>query len=153
MYKFRNSTDEEEKNNYAGFGKWVYGTNATEEKYALFFGKVRTLFGVNDSISEDWECMYNYNITAEDEQGNKLYFSIYHGPRGSSIATPFRDELPPDYAKAKAELIELINNAEPADYEWEGVYEDIPVNIKYTVKDGKAYVESEFPEDFEDFEM
>lgn len=149
MYKFRNSTVEERKNSQACCGQWVYGSGASERKYALFFGKVRTLFGVNDSISEDWENMYSYNITAEDEQGNKLYLEIYHGPGGPSIATPFDKELPPDYEKAKAELIELISNAEPADYEWEGVYEDVPVNIKYIVKDGVAHVESEFPEDFE----
>ena len=39
-------------------------------------------------------------------------------------------------------------SAQPADYVHESVYEDIPVNITYTVKDGKAMVDSSFPEDF-----
>ncbi|MDE6775803.1 MAG: hypothetical protein K2J37_05865 [Ruminococcus sp.] len=151
MYKFRISTDEELKDNFAGGGECVYGLAATEEKFALFFGKVRRLFGENDSFSDDWENMYNYDITAEDEQGNKLYFSVYHGSGGSSIGTPFSDELPPDYQQAKKELIEYIESAEPVDYVHDSVYYDVPVNVRYTVKDGKAYVESEFPEDMEDF--
>ena len=51
---------------------------------------------------------------------------------------------------AKA-LIEYIESAEPVDYVWESVYYDIPANVTYTVKDGKASVKSEFPEDMEDF--
>ena len=43
-------------------------------------------------------------------------------------------------------LLELIENTEPADYEWESVYEDIPANVKYIVKDGKATIESEISE-------
>ncbi|MDE5570145.1 MAG: hypothetical protein K2I82_05770 [Ruminococcus sp.] len=151
MYKFRISTDEELKDNCARYGELVYGLRATEEKFALFFGKVRRLFGENDSFSDDWEYMYHYHITAEDEQGNKLYFWVYHGSGGSSVGTPFSDELPPDYQQAKKELIEYIESAEPIDYVWEGCYYDIPDNIKYTVKDGKVYVEHDFPEDM-DFE-
>ena len=44
---------------------------------------------------------------------------------------------------AANELIAFIESAEPSDYVWEGIYEDIPVNVKYAVKDGKAYTESE----------
>lgn len=150
MYKFRNSTDEERKNSNVGYGDCIYEV-PDDKQYALFFGNVRTLFGENDSITDDWECMYTYPITAEDENGNKLYFEIYHGSGGSSISTPYSGELPPNYKQAKEELLELIENTLPADYVWEGVYEDIPENIKYTVKDGKAYVEHDFPEDM-DFE-
>ena len=153
MYKFRVSTKEE--NNNAGFGKWIYGAGVFgEEPYALFFGKVRRRFGENDTFSDDWENMYSYEITAEDENGNKLYFEIYHGPGGPSIGTPFSGELPPEYQQAKKELIEYIESAEPVDYVHESVYYDIPVNVKYTVKNGKATVESVFPEemDFENIE-
>lgn len=149
MYKFRNSTDEERKENPVHCGRWIY-ENASDEKYALFFGKVRNRFGVNDSISPDWEMMYSYNITAEDENGNKFFFDVYHGAGGSSIATPL-DKLTPDYESAQEALIDYIESAEPSDYVWQGVYEDIPVNITYTVKDGKAVIESEFPENMEDF--
>lgn len=149
MYTFRVSVPED--NNNAGFGEWVYGVGATEEKYALFFGKVRARFGDNDSFSDDWESMYSYKITVEDEQGNKFFFEIYHGAGGSSIGTPFSDELPPDYQQAEKALLEYIESATPVDYVWESVYYDIPVNVRYTVKDGVAKVESEFPENMEDF--
>lgn len=149
MYKFKNSTDEERKNCCMNGGEWIYGISP-EEQYALFFGKVRTLFGINDSISDDWENMYYYHITAEDENGNKLYFVIYHGCGGPSIEMPFPEDLSSEYEQAKTELIELIENAEPSDYVWEGCY-DFIANIKYTIKDGKAYVEYEYPEDMEDF--
>ena len=53
-YTFRNSTPEEQKENPMHSGRWIYG-GVREEVFALFFGKVRRLFGVNDSISDDWE--------------------------------------------------------------------------------------------------
>lgn len=149
-YTFRNSTEEEREENSVHCGRWVYGLNAGDEQYALFFGKVRNRFGVNDSISTDWEMMYSYPVTVEDDSGNRFFFEIYHGAGGSSIATP-SEELTPDYEQAQEALIDYIESAEPVDYVWQGVYEDIPVNVTYTVKDCKAFIESEFPEDMEDF--
>ena len=150
-YTFRNSTNEEIKENFAGYGMAIYDVVLSEEIYALFFGKVRSRFGVNDSISTDWEMMYSYPVTVEDENGNKFFFHVYHGAGGSSIGTPC-EELTPEYESAKKALIEYIESAEPVDYVWEGVYEDIPVNITYTVKDGKTRVDSEFPEGMYDDE-
>ncbi|MBD5159519.1 MAG: hypothetical protein HDT23_04675 [Ruminococcus sp.] len=148
-YTFRVSTDEEIKENPVHCGRWIY-ENASDEKYALFFGKVRSRFGVNDSISPDWEMMYSYPVTVGDDSGNKFFFDVYHGAGGSSIATPL-DKLTPEYESAEKALIDYIESAEPSDYVWQGVYEDIPVNITYTVRDGKAFIESEFPENMEDF--
>lgn len=144
MYKFRNSTAEEQKENPMHSGEWIYG-NKGDETFALFFGKVRRLFGVNDSISEDWEMMYSYPVTAEDENGNKFFFEVYHGSGGPSLATPLH-ELTQEYEKTAEALIEYIESAEPADYVHDSVYYDIPVKVRYTVKDGKAYIESEFPD-------
>lgn len=155
-YTFRNSTDEEIKENLAGYGEWIYGV-VPEGIFALFFVKVRSRFGVNDSISTDWKWMYSYPITVEYENGNKFFCRVYHGSGGPSIATPF-DELTSEYRMAVDALIEYIESAKPIDYVWEGVYKDslydnIPVNITYTVKDGKVRVDSEFPaESEEDYE-
>ncbi len=114
MYTFRNATDEERKNGIpTSYGDWIYDNQSREEKYALFFGKVRKLFGVNDSISDDWENMYHYLITAEDENSNKLYFLIYGN--SPAIGVPYSGELTPDYKQAKTELLELIENTLPAD--------------------------------------
>lgn len=149
MYKFRASTESEIKENPMHSGNWIY-ENASDAIYAIFFGKVRRLFGVNDSISKNWEMMYSYPITAEDENGSKFFLEVYHGSGGSSLATPL-EKLTPEYEDVAKALIEYIENAEPVDYVWQGVYEDIPVNITYTVRDGKVRVDSEFPENMEDF--
>lgn len=153
MYKFRIASPEEAKElrKYAYGGEWIYGAT-TEEIYALFLGKVMSRFGKNDSLSDDWENMYSYDVVAEDEQGNELLLEVYHGPGGPSVALPIEssgiDTAP--YKQAMAELVEYIESAEPVDYEHECVYYDIPVNTKYTVKDGIAKVESELPEELMD---
>lgn len=149
MYKFRRATEEERREFHGGTHHiWGYEP-ASENDYALFFGKVITVFGKPDDMSDDWESMYSYLIAAEDEQGNKILLEVYHGPSGSAIGGNDGE----NYTQAAEELGQLILSAEPSDYEWEGVYYDIPVNIRYTVKDGKAYTESSFPDDMdpEDF--
>lgn len=150
MYTFRKIASEEyfeHTKQYTIAGDWVYEVGeAGDETYALFWGKARTLFGEPNQQSADWENMYTYNIEASDGQNEPLYLEIYHGAGGSSVAMPTEDSSVDHaaYRQAKSELIALIESAEPADYVWEGIYEDIPVNIRYTVKDGKATVDSEF---------
>lgn len=149
MYKFRRATEEERKKLHGGthkiWGLWGYGISENED--VLFLGRAMTVFGQPDWIDEDWENMYSYFIVAEDEQDNKIYLEVYHGPSGPAIGGKDGE----NYRQASEELGQLILSAEPADYVWEGCYYDIPDNIKYTVKDGKAYVEHDFPEDM-DFE-
>lgn len=150
MYKFRKSTEEElSALENMGFSKLcsVYDLKGTDEKYALFYGKLRTVFGEPDYTSDDYESMYNYNVMAVGENGESFYLEVYHGPSGASVGgKPFdiSKEQEKVYMNAAGELIALIESAEPSDYIWEGIYADIPVNIKYAVKDGKAYTESEF---------
>lgn len=148
MYKFRRTTEEEKK--LRSFGGLILNPPCNgEEDYALFLGKALTVFGKPDYMSEDWESMYSYLITAEDENGGKLILEVYHGPSGAAIGGDYRSES----AKGAAqELAKLILEAEPSDYEWESVYEDIPVNVKYIVKDGKVNVESSFPKGFEEMD-
>ena len=151
MYTFEKITHEEfwEKATASYGGEWVYQPGeASEETYALFYGKMRTLFGAPDDESESWEEMYNYLLKATDGT-HELYLNVYHGAGGSSNAIPIKGDDLDAYAQAKADLLDLIRQAEPADYVWQGVYEDIPVNTTYTVKDGKATVTSDFGEDFD----
>lgn len=154
MFTFRNATKDEEnemrKVQYGG--EWIYETGtAGEEEYALFLGKVMARFGKSDSLSDDWECMYSYPITAEDENGNKYLVEIYHGSGGPSYSIPIEQSglNVPDYEQAAKELVKFIESAEPADYEWESIYADIPARIKYIIKDGKVTVENEIM-DFEE---
>lgn len=150
MYKFRKSTEEElSAFENMGFSKLcsVYDLKGTDEKYALFYGKLRTVFGEPDYTSDDYESMYSYNVMAVGENGESFYLEVYHGPSGASVGgKPFdiSKEQEKVYMNAAGELIAFIESANPSDYVWEGIYADIPVNIKYAVKDGKAYTESEF---------
>lgn len=141
MYKFRRATEKERERHSGSHKIWGITNDTTvEEDYVLFLGKAMTVFGQPDWIDEDWENMYSYLIVAEEEQGNGIYLEVYNGPSGSAIGG-YDGE---NYKQAAEELAQLILSAEPSDYEWEGCYYDIPMNIKYTVKDGKAYTESEF---------
>lgn len=108
-------------------------------------GQVITLFGQPDSITEDYEDVFSCGVSAEDEAGNVLYLEVYHGPSGPSIGGDPHSE---EHKAAAKELAELICSAQPADYDWEGVYADIPANIRMGVRNGKPYYESEMPEDF-----
>lgn len=150
MYKFRKSTEEELSSlENMGFSKLcsVYDLKGTDEKYALFYGKLRTVFGEPDYTSDDYESMYSYNVMAVGENGESFYLEVYHGSSGASVGgKPFdiSKEQEKVYMNAAGELIAFIESANPSDYVWEGIYADIPVNIKYAVKDGKAYTESEF---------
>lgn len=154
MYTFRKATDEEKKKmtSLMLYGDHVYENGTVgEETFALFFGKVRRVFGEPDYTSKDWENMYSYSLAAEDGQGgDNLLLSVYHGPGGPAVTIPHGTADPDTfrrYKEAEKQLIELIESAEPVDYEWESVYEDIPVNVRYVVKNGKATVESEFGEE------
>lgn len=150
MYTFRKPTEKElSALENKGFSKLcsVYDLKGTDEKYVLFYGKLRTVFGEPDYTSDDYESMYSYNVMAVGENGESFYLEVYHGPSGASVGgKPFdiSKEQEKVYMNAASELIALIESAEPSDYVWEGIYADIPVNIKYAVKDGKAYTESEF---------
>ena len=114
----------------------------------LYLGKVITLFGMPE-LDSDYECMFTVAVAAEDEAGNKLILDVYHGPSGPAIGG-FDTERSLEAAK---ELAELINAAEPSDYDWAGVYEDVPVEIKMGIRNGKPYHKESFPEDMdpEDF--
>lgn len=128
-----------------GFSKIcsVYDLKATDEKFTLFFGKLITLFGEPCYTTADYEDMYSYWITAENGQ-DKIYFEVYHGASGASVGgMPINSDREQGklYQKIAGELIEFIESAEPSDYEWEGIYEDIPVKVKYAVKNGVAFTE------------
>lgn len=140
MYKFRRAT-ENERQLWSGGTHSIYNYGNSDKQFALFLGKAITVFGQPDFMDTDYENMYSYLIVAENEE-DKLYLEIYHGPSGSAIGGKDGE----NYKIASEELAKLILSAEPSDYEWSGVYEDIPVNIKYTIKNGKVSIESEFAE-------
>ncbi len=152
MYKFRKASVEDDKeiiDKMPLCGNWIYNSGGSEQIYALFLGKMIALFGDSGNMSDDWENMYGYQIIAEADNGRQFCIEVYHGPGGPSVSVPdenLEDEYIDDYKQATKELVEYIEKAEPADYVWESVYYDIPANVKYMVKDGRAYVETAISE-------
>ena len=80
MYTFEKITHEEfwEKATASYGGEWVYQPGeAGEETYALFFGKMRTLFGAPNEESEDWENMYTYFLKANVPAGTLYSLGVW----------------------------------------------------------------------------
>lgn len=109
----------------------------TEQESSLFLGQVKTLFGEPDYITENYEEMFSCAIVAKDQDGNRVYLEVYSGASGAAIGGANDDAS----EKAAKELARLIIDAKPTDYDWKGVYNDIPVKIKIGVKNGKPYYE------------
>lgn len=115
------------------------------EYHSLFIGQVLNLFGEADYTTENNEDLYSKAVCAEDKEGNTIYLEVYYGPSGPAIGgADYRDE---EIRKAADELAEVIMAAEPKDFEYKSVYEDLGVTIRMGVKDGKPYYESDFPDD------
>lgn len=141
MYTFKKCDPKEHR---CG-GSNICNIGSSIEAHSCCLGQVITLFGQPDSITGDYEDVFSCAVSAEDEAGNVLYLEIYHGPSGPAIGGDPDSE---EHRAAAKELAELISSAQPADYDWEGVYADIPANIRMGVRNGKPYYESEISEDF-----
>lgn len=117
----------------------------TADKHSLFIGQVIALFGNPEYKSEDNEDLFSQAVSATDKDGNVFYLEVYYGPSGPAI-TGFSDKKSDfgedDYQKAIDELAQYIMDAEPSDFEWVSVYDDIPMTLKMGVKNGKPYYEN-----------
>ena len=116
----------------------------TALKHSLFMGQAITLFGQPDFVQPDYEAMFSTMVSAEDKDGNILYLEVYHGPSGPAIGGNDDEQS----KRAADELASLIENAEPTDYDWEGVYEDFEITIKMGVRNGVPYYEDNSGEVF-----
>ena len=115
----------------------VYDPDQINEKiHAKCIGQLITLFG-EDELTDNYECLYSYGICAKDANGEEL-FLIVSG--NSPVIIGEDDEI---HNRAASELAEMIRSAEPADFEHECIYEDIPVRIKYYVRGGKPGADSD----------
>ena len=137
MYTFKKA----DKSSYTG-GSLIMNVDCPEELYP---SKAITLFGQPDYFTEDYEQLFSTVVSAENGSGKVFYLEIYHGPSGPAIGGGSSEEE----KAAAAELAQLIKGAALSDYEWTGVYADIPVNIRMGVKNGVPYNESDMPEDFD----
>ncbi|MGN0669694.1 MAG: hypothetical protein ACI4JZ_04010 [Oscillospiraceae bacterium] len=114
------------------------------EYHSLFVGQVLSRFGEPDYTTEDNENLFSKAVSAEDKDGNVIYFDVYYGSSGPAIGGDVRDE---ESRKAADALVEYIMSAEPKDFEYTSVYEDFGVTVRMGVESGKPYYISDIPED------
>lgn len=113
------------------------------EYHSLFVGQVLSCFGEPDYVTEDNENLFSKAVWVEDKDGNATYLEVYYGPSGPAIGGDVRDE---ESRKAADALAEYIMAAEPKDFEYKSVYEDLGVTIRMGVENGKPYYISDIPE-------
>lgn len=109
------------------------------EQVALVYGRLRGLFGEPLYEEEDTENQYSYCIIATAEDGKEIVLDAYSGPSGPAIGGHHDEES----RAAAAQLVKYIQQAVPADYEYEGYYMDGPTRIRQGVKNGVPYFEEE----------
>lgn len=155
MCQFRALTQEEASHVNMGGSSNIRSIASITEDYgemcAKIFGNLIALFGQPLYQSPDLENQYDYCIEAKDASGQVLYLNAYSGPSGPAIGGFNGAEV----IQAADELAEFILNAEPADYDYSGIYMDGPCKVEMGVKDGRPYwneCELEVPEgDWENF--
>ena len=146
-FQFRALGEEEAKRAGCPSGAKIRGLGAlNEEAFTLTYGRLLTLFGPPVYEGRDMENQYRFDIEARDEQGGVRFLYAYSGPSGPAVGGG-QEELD---RLAADQLAELVQSAEPSDYDYTGYYLDGPCKIRMGVKGGKAYFEeSEFTD--EDF--
>lgn len=109
------------------------------EDDVLCLGQLKTLFGEPLYTTKDLEDQYAYCILAVTESGKEIYLHVYSGPTGPAIGG--RQEK--DSKEAADALAELIVQAKPSDYEYEGFYFDGPSIVKVGIRNGQPYWQEE----------
>ena len=107
------------------------------EQVALIYGKLKTLFGDPLYEEKDIENQYTYGISTTTEDGRDLFLQVYNGPSGPAIGGQQDEES----KKAAHQLLEMIQQAAPTDYDYVGYYLDGPSRIQEGIKNGVPYHE------------
>ena len=115
----------------------------------LTYGRLQYLFGEPCFSSDDFENAYEYFILCTDEEGNTYQLMAYHGPTGPAIGGDAGD---PKLAEIAKELEDYINTADYVDYDYEGIYHDYDVTVKFGIRNGVPYME-DTEMDEEDFDF
>lgn len=150
-FKFESVKDEERVNAWnpgsqiRHIGNFLTDPNSM----VLTYGRLQYLFGEPLYTSDDLENAYDYFILCTDEEGNEYQLTAYHGPTGPAIGG---GSDAPEFLKAAEELEKYINEADYVDYDYEGIYHDYDVTVKFGIRDGVPYME-DGEMDEEDFNM
>ncbi|MCH5343242.1 MAG: hypothetical protein J1E64_04320 [Acetatifactor sp.] len=109
------------------------------EQKVLIYGKLKTLFGDPLYEEKDYENQYTYDVVTTTEDGKEIFLYAYNGPSGPAIGGQQNEES----RKAAYQLIDLILQATPTDYDYVGYYLDGPSKIQEGIKNGVPYYDEE----------
>lgn len=109
------------------------------EQTVLAYGRLRGLFGEPTYETMDFENQYAYYITATKDGGKEIFLDVYSGPSGPAIGGQHDEET----AEAARQLVQIILQTEPADYDYVGYYLDGPTKVHQGVKKGVPYAQEE----------
>ena len=107
------------------------------EQTTLIYGKLKTLFGEPLYEEKDIENQYAYGVVTTTEDGREIFLHAYMGPSGAAIGGQQDEES----RKAAYQLLEMIQQAAPTDYDYIGYYLDGPSRIHKGIKNGVPYYE------------
>ena len=138
MYTFERA----DRQKYDGECNIMSVSDGSQDAEVRYPGQAIALFGQPDFFTEDYEDIFSMVVAAKSEDGEILYLEIYQGPSGPAIGGKNDDT----HKAAAKELAKMLKVAKPADYDWEGDYEDVPVHIKMGIKNGSVYYDSDMPE-------
>lgn len=119
------------------------------EQAVLIYGKLKTLFGEPLYEEKSVENQYTYGVVTLAEDGREIFLHVYNGPSGPAIG----GQQDAESRKAAHQLLELIRQATPTDYDYVGYYLDGPSRIQEGIKNGVPYYEEVELEDLSEEEM
>ena len=105
----------------------------------IAYGKLKNLFGEPTLETKNLEEQYYYCLSALMESDKKIYVYVYNGGSGPAIGG-LQDK---DSKIAAQKLTEIIQNADTADYHYEGYYLDTSSKIQMGIKNGNPYFKEE----------
>lgn len=133
MYQYKIINDDKFA---SGTSKILNSSLMSGEGSAQFRGALLTLFGEPFYKTKNAENAYQYIIEATDKDNNKWILTAYEGPSGPAIGGDNRKEYIRYVAR---DLLNLIENTRPTDFNEEIIYGDFNNIINYGCKDGICY--------------
>ena len=119
------------------------------EQTVLIYGKLKTLFGDPLYEEKDIGNQYTDGVVTTTEDGREIILHAYRGSSGAAIGGQQDEES----RKAADQLLEMIQQAAPTDYDYVGYYLDGPCRIREGIKNGVPYFEEESLDDLSEEEM
>ena len=148
-YQFKKSDDQEKISGSKIFNIIKDFPSDYSEQTVLIYGKLKTLFGEPLYEEKDVENQYTYGLVTTTEDGRDIFLHAYSGPSGPAIGGQQDEES----REAAHQLVEMIQQAIPTDYDYVGYYLDGPSRIQEGIKNGVPYHEEVELDDLSEEEM